>query len=55
MDHGFVYDFQKKHLIQFHLETRAVNQRGEFGVKNVNHVDRYETEVVIFGSGEELN
>ncbi len=55
VDHGFVYDFQKKRLIQFHLETRAVNQKGEFGVKNVNDVDRCEIEVVIFGSGEELN
>ena len=55
MDHGFVYDFQKKRLIQIHLETHAVNQKEEFGVESFKHVDRYATELVIFGSGEELN
>lgn len=55
VDHGFVYDFDKKRLIQFYLETHALNQKEELEVENANSVDRYSTELVIFGSGEELN
>ena len=55
VDHGFVYDFQKKRLIQFHLETHALNQKEELEIENAQSVDRYSTELVIFGSGEELN
>ena len=55
VDHSFVYDFQKKRLIQFHLETRAVDQENDLELENENQVDRYATEIVLFGSGEELN
>jgi hypothetical protein len=55
VDHGYVYDFEKKRLIQFHLETRAVDQENDLEIENDNYVDRYATELVIFGSGEELN
>jgi hypothetical protein len=55
VDHAFVYDFQRKHLIQFHLETHAVDQKEELEVENFNYVDRYATELVILGAGEELN
>ncbi|HEV2991157.1 MAG TPA: hypothetical protein VG759_22150 [Candidatus Angelobacter sp.] len=55
MDHSFIYDFQKKRLIQFHLETRAVDQENDLEIENANGVDRYATELVILGSGEELN
>jgi len=55
VNHGFVYDFQKKRLIQFHLETRAVDQENDLELESENYVDRYATELVIFGSGEELN
>jgi hypothetical protein len=55
VDHGFVYDFQKKRLIQFHLETRAVDQENDLELENEDYVNRYATELVIFGSGEELN
>ena len=55
VDHSFVYDFQKKRLIQFHLETRAVDQENDLEIESENYVDRYATELVIFGSGEELN
>jgi len=55
VDHGFVYDFLKKRLIQFHLETRAVDQGNDLDLENESYVDRYATELVIFGSGEELN
>lgn len=55
VDHSFVYDFQKKRLIQFHLETRAVDQENDLEIESENYADRYATELVIFGSGEELN
>jgi hypothetical protein len=53
--HSFIYDFQKKRLIQFHLETRAVDQENDLEIEGASGVDRYATELVILGSGEELN
>jgi len=55
VDHWFIYDFDKKRLIQFHLETHALDQKEELEIENAQSVDRYATELVIFGSGEELN